>query len=128
MTVKIRLARAGAKKRPYYKIVVANADSPRDGKFLEKVGVYNPMLAKEDENRVVLIQDRIKHWVSVGAQPTERVEKFLEKAKLIKTKSPVKRVVKKVSVKEKPQDSVINETSKAVEVKQNKVSEESKQT
>ena len=128
MTVKIRLARAGAKKRPYYKIVVANADSPRDGKFLEKVGVYNPMLAKEDENRVILIQDRIKHWVSVGAQPTERVEKFLEKAKLIKTKSPVKRVVKKVSVKEKSPDSVINETSKAVEVKQSKVSEESKQT
>jgi small subunit ribosomal protein S16 len=128
MTIKIRLARAGAKKRPYYKIVVANADSPRDGKFLEKVGVYNPMLAKEDENRVVLIQDRIKHWVSVGAQPTERVEKFLEKAKLIKTKSPVKRVVKKVSVKEKSQDSAINETSKAVEVKQNKVSEESKKT
>ena len=126
MTVKIRLARAGAKKRPYYKIVVANADSPRDGKFLEKVGVYNPMLAKEDENRVILIQDRIKHWVSVGAQPTERVEKFLEKAKLIKTKSPVKRVVKKVSVKEKSQDSAINETSKAVEVKQNKISEESK--
>ena len=128
MTVKIRLARAGAKKRPYYKIVVANADSPRDGKFLEKVGVYNPMLAKEDENRVVLIQDRIKHWVSVGAQPTDRVEKFLEKAKLIKTKSPVKRVVKKVSVKEKSQDSVINETSKAVEVKQSKVSEESKKS
>ena len=95
---------------------------------MEKVGVYNPMLAKEDENRVVLIQDRIKHWVSVGAQPTERVEKFLEKAKLIKTKSPVKRVVKKISVKEKSQDSVINETSKAVEVKQNKVSEESKKT
>ncbi len=108
MTVKIRLARAGAKKRPYYKIVVANADSPRDGKFLEKVGVYNPMLAKEDENRVVLIQDRIKHWVSVGAQPTDRVEKFLEKAKLIKTKSPVKRVVKKVSVKKQSQDSAIN--------------------
>ena len=128
MTVKIRLARAGAKKRPYYKIVVANADSPRDGKFLEKVGVYNPMLAKEDENRVVLIQDRIKHWVSVGAQPTDRVEKFLEKAKLIKTKSPVKRVVKKVSVKKQSQDSAINETSKTVETKQNKVSEESKKT
>ncbi len=128
MTVKIRLARAGAKKRPYYKIVVANADSPRDGKFLEKVGVYNPMLAKEDENRVVLIQDRIKHWLSVGAQPTDRVEKFLEKAKLIKTKSPVKRVVKKVSVKKQSQDSAINETSKTVETKQNKVSEESKKS
>ena len=107
---------------------MANADSPRDGKFLEKVGVYNPMLAKEDENRVVLIQDRIKHWVSVGAQPTDRVEKFLEKAKLIKTKSPVKRVVKKVSVKKQSQDSAINETSKTVETKQNKVSEESKKS
>jgi small subunit ribosomal protein S16 len=93
MAVKIRLARAGAKKRPYYKLVVANADAPRDGKFLEKVGTYNPMLPKDDENRVILIQDRIKYWMSVGAQPTERVEKFLEKAKLIK--ASVKRIIKK---------------------------------
>lgn len=128
MTVKIRLARAGAKKRPYYKIVIANVDSPRDGKFLEKVGVYNPMLAKEDENRVILIQDRIKHWVSVGAQPTERVGKFLEKAKLIKAKSPTKRMVKKASGKKQSQDSTINESSKPAEVKQDKVSEESKKS
>jgi small subunit ribosomal protein S16 len=93
MAVKIRLARAGAKKRPYYKLVVANADAPRDGKFLEKVGTYNPMLPKDDENRVILVQDRIKYWMSVGAQPTERVEKFLEKAKLIK--ASVKRIIKK---------------------------------
>ena len=93
MAVKIRLARAGAKKRPYYKLVVANADAPRDGKFLEKVGTYNPMLPKDDENRVTLIHDRIKYWISVGAQPTERVEKFLEKAKLIK--AGVKRIIKK---------------------------------
>ena len=93
MAVKIRLARAGAKKRPYYKLVVANADAPRDGKFLEKVGTYNPMLPKDDENRVILIQDRIKYWMSVGAQPTERVQKFLEKAKLIK--ASVKRIIKK---------------------------------
>ena len=93
MTVKIRLTRAGAKKRPYYHLVVANADAPRDGKFLEKVGSYNPMLPKDDENRVVLAQDRIKHWISVGAQPTERVSKFLEKAKLVK--ATIRRVITK---------------------------------
>jgi small subunit ribosomal protein S16 len=93
MTVKIRLARAGAKKRPYYHLVVANSDAPRDGKFLEKVGNYNPMLPKDDENRVVLAQDRIKHWISVGAQPTERVSRFLEKAKLVK--ATVRRVITK---------------------------------
>ena len=76
MAVKIRLARAGAKKRPYYKLVVANADAPRDGKFLEKVGTYNPMLPKDDENRVVLVQDRIKYWMSVVA-----VESYYESRK-----------------------------------------------
>jgi small subunit ribosomal protein S16 len=93
MTVKIRLARAGAKKRPYYRIVVANSDAPRDGKFLEKVGTYDPMLAKEDVKRVVLNQERIKHWLSVGAQPTERVTKFLEKSEIVKKKAAVKRVI-----------------------------------
>ncbi|WP_323732524.1 30S ribosomal protein S16 [Candidatus Bandiella euplotis] len=90
MTVKIRLARAGAKKKPYYRVVVANADAPRDGRFLEKVGTYNPMLAKEDNNRIILNQERIKHWLSVGAQPTDRVVKFLEKKELIQAKPILK--------------------------------------
>jgi small subunit ribosomal protein S16 len=82
--LKIRLARGGAKKRPYYQIVVADARSPRDGRFIERVGSYNPLLERTDENRVVLKTDRIHHWLGVGAQPTDRVEKFLVDAGLVK--------------------------------------------
>ena len=84
MALKIRLARGGSKKRPYYRIVVAEATSPRDGRYVEKVGTYNPMLAKDDENRVRLVEDRIKHWLSVGALPTDRVARFLDAAGLFK--------------------------------------------
>ncbi|MDB5661952.1 MAG: ribosomal protein [Sphingomonas bacterium] len=80
MSVSIRLSRGGAKKRPYYRIVVANSRSPRDGSFIEKIGSYNPLLAKDDANRVVLDADRAKHWLSVGAQPTDRVLRFLDAA------------------------------------------------
>jgi small subunit ribosomal protein S16 len=80
MSVSIRLARGGAKKRPYYRIVVANSRSSRDGRFIEKIGSYNPLLAKDDANRVVLDTDRAKHWLSVGAQPTDRVARFFDAA------------------------------------------------
>ena len=80
MSVAIRLARGGAKKRPYYRIVVANSRSPRDGAFIEKIGSYNPLLAKDDANRVIIDADRAKHWLSVGAQPTDRVARFLDAA------------------------------------------------
>ena len=80
MSVAIRLTRGGAKKRPYYRIVVANSRSPRDGAFIEKIGSYNPLLAKDDANRVVIDADRAKHWLSVGAQPTDRVARFLDAA------------------------------------------------
>ncbi|WP_232494234.1 30S ribosomal protein S16 [Novosphingobium kaempferiae] len=80
MSVSIRLSRGGAKKRPYYKIVVANSTAPRDGKYLEQVGTYNPILAKDDENRVRLIEDRVRYWLSVGGQPTDRVARLLDKA------------------------------------------------
>lgn len=80
MAVSIRLSRGGAKKRPYYKIVVANATAPRDGKYLEQVGTYNPLLAKDDENRVKLNSDRVNYWLGVGAQPTDRVARMLDKA------------------------------------------------
>jgi small subunit ribosomal protein S16 len=80
MSVSIRLSRGGAKKRPYYRIVVANSRSPRDGNFIEKIGTYNPMLAKDDEKRVVLDTERAKHWLSVGAQPTDRVARFFDAA------------------------------------------------
>ncbi len=82
MAVSIRLSRGGSKKRPYYRIVVADARSPRDGNFIEKVGTYNPMLAKDDANRVTLDADRVKHWLGVGAQPTDRVLRFLDAAGL----------------------------------------------
>jgi small subunit ribosomal protein S16 len=80
MAVSIRLSRGGSKKRPYYRIVVADARSPRDGNFIERIGSYNPLLAKDDANRVVLDADRAKHWLGVGAQPTDRVARFLDAA------------------------------------------------
>ena len=80
MALSIRLSRGGSKKRPYYRIVVADARSPRDGKFIEKIGTYNPLLAKDDAKRVVLDTDRAKHWLSVGAQPTDRVARFFDAA------------------------------------------------
>lgn len=83
MAVKIRLARGGAKKRPFYRVVVANATAPRDGDFLEKVGTYDPMLASDNSERVVLKKDRIEYWLGTGAKPTERVAKFIEQAGVI---------------------------------------------
>lgn len=83
MSLKIRLARGGAKKRPFYSIVVADARSPRDGRFIEKLGTYNPMLERGHADRVTLKEERIKHWLGVGAQPTERVAKFLGDAGMI---------------------------------------------
>jgi small subunit ribosomal protein S16 len=79
MSLKIRLARAGAKKRPFYRIVVADSRSPRDGRYIEKVGTYDPLLPRDGE-RVTLVEERVKHWLSVGAQPTDRVLRFLDKA------------------------------------------------
>jgi small subunit ribosomal protein S16 len=80
MSVSLRLSRGGSKKRPYYKIVIANSRAPRDGKFLEQVGTYNPLLAKDDENRVRFTEDRVRYWLGVGAQPTDRVARLLDKA------------------------------------------------
>ncbi len=78
MALKIRLARGGSKKRPYYRIVVADVNAPRDGRFIEKIGTYNPLLPKDSENRVNIDVDRAKHWMSVGAKPTDRVLRFLD--------------------------------------------------
>jgi len=88
MSLKIRLARAGAKKRPFYRIVIADSHSPRDGRFIEIVGTYNPILPKGDEKRVLLEAERIKHWQSVGAQPTDRVLRFLAAAGLAERTQP----------------------------------------
>ena len=78
MALKIRLARGGSKKRPYYRIVVADVNAPRDGRFIEKIGTYNPLLPKDSEDRINLDVDRAKHWMSVGAKPTDRVLRFLD--------------------------------------------------
>lgn len=83
MATKIRLARGGSKKRPHYSIVVADSRMPRDGRFLEKVGTYNPMLAKDAEDRIKMDVERIKEWLAKGAQPTDRVARFLESAGVI---------------------------------------------
>jgi len=80
MSLKIRLARGGSKKRPYYQIVVADARAPRDGRFLDRVGSWNPMLGKDNEKRVELNVDAIKAWVAKGAQPTDRVLRFMAEA------------------------------------------------
>ena len=98
MTVRIRLSRHGAKKRPYYRIVVADIRAPRDGKFIERVGSFNPLKNKTDDTRLTLDIERIKHWLSNGAQPTERVHKFLSDAGLlnpIKKNNPIKAKPKK---------------------------------
>src|SRR5213595_3425040 len=83
MALAIRLTRGGAKKRPYYRIVVADSRAPRDGRFIEKLGTYNPLLAKDSPERVKLDADRISHWLSVGAQPSDRVLRFLDAAGIV---------------------------------------------
>ena len=87
MSLKIRLARGGSKKRPHYSIVATDSRMPRDGRFLEKLGVYDPMLAKDDEKRVVMNLDRVKALLATGAQPTDRVARFLEAAGVLAKKT-----------------------------------------
>lgn len=83
MAIALRLSRGGAKKRPYYRIVAADARSPRDGKYLEQIGTYNPLLAKDDANRIKLNEDRARYWLGVGAQPSDRVLRFLDAAGIV---------------------------------------------
>ena len=80
MAMKIRLARGGSKKRPFYRIVAADSRMPRDGRFIEKLGTYNPLLPKDSEDRVKMDAERVQHWISQGAQPTDRVARMLEAA------------------------------------------------
>ena len=86
MAMKIRLARGGSKKRPHYAIVASDSRMPRDGRFIEKLGTYNPLLAKDSEDRVKMDLDRVKHWLALGAQPTDRVARFLEAAGVVAKK------------------------------------------
>jgi len=83
MSLKIRLSRGGAKKRPYYRIVIADSRSPRDGRFIERIGAYNPMVPRDHPERLVLDTERARHWLSVGATPSDRVSRFLADANLV---------------------------------------------
>ena len=103
MSLKIRLARGGAKKRPFYSIVVADARSPRDGRFIEKLGTYNPMLDRAHAGRVTLREERIKHWLGVGALPSDRVARFLGDAGIIE-KPAVRETPQKSAPKAKAQE------------------------
>ena len=87
MAMKIRLARGGSKKRPFYRIVAADSRMPRDGRFVEKLGTYNPLLPKDSEERVKMDIDRVKHWFSEGAQPTDRISRMLEAAGVLEKKT-----------------------------------------
>lgn len=111
MALKIRLSRGGAKKRPYYRIVVTDARSPRDGSFIEKVGSYNPMVAKDSDQRVILNVERIQHWLGNGAQPTDRVLRFLDKAGLATRTIPAQ--TKKAEQSEKTKMRIEEKAEKA---------------
>ena len=87
MAMKIRLARGGSKKRPFYRVVAADSRMPRDGRYVEKLGTYNPLVAKDSEERVQLDMERVNYWLGQGAQPTERVVRFLEAAGVIEKNS-----------------------------------------
>ena len=103
MAVKIRLKRMGMKKKPFYRVVIADERAARDGNFIEEIGTYNPMLPKEDAKRVTLTEERVKHWLSVGAQPSDRVARFLAAAKL-GPKVEYKETPKKSAPKAKAQE------------------------
>ena len=116
MSVSIRLSRGGSKKRPYYKLVVSNSRAPRDGKYLEQLGTYNPLLAKDDENRVRLIEDRVRYWLGVGAQPTDRVARMLDKAGIKERTAAMN--PKKGEPGQKAKDRVEDKAKKLVEAEE----------
>ena len=134
MSVKIRLARGGSKKRPYFRIVIADIRAPRDGKYIERVGSYNPLLPKDHEDRVKLDLDRIKEWLSKGAIPTDRVARFLDAAGLLKREprnNPIKAVPKKDPEEEAPAEEAKEEApaeeAPAEEAKEEAPAEEAKE-
>ena len=124
MAVALRLSRGGSKKRPYFRIVAADIRAPRDGRYLERLGTYNPMKEKDDPERVTLNTERIKYWLSVGAKPTERVQKFLATQKLAekptitkqtKQDKPKKKTLEKIKAKEEKLKAKKDEAAKAAE-------------
>ena len=136
MAIKIRLARAGSKKRPFYKIVASDSRMPRDGRFIEKLGTYNPLLSKDDENRVNLKLDRIKAWLEKGAKATDRIQRILEKMEVLpekKRNNPKKglpgkaakeRQEKKSSLSEKENEASENQSKKEEKPEEELIKEE----
>ncbi len=116
MALAMRLSRGGSKKRPYYKIIVADSRSPRDGKFIERIGSYNPQLPKDSAERVILDADRAKHWLSAGAQPSDRVARFLDAAGVQERK--VKVNLTKGEPGEKAKNRVEDRAKKAAEAEE----------
>ena len=122
MSLRIRLSRGGTKKRPFYRIVIADSRSPRDGRFIEKIGTYNPMLQKENPARVSIDIDRAKHWLGVGALPSDRVAKFLANIDLIKT--PERREQTKQQLPKKKAQERLEAEQEALAAKEASVAEE----
>ena len=111
MAMKIRLARGGSKKRPFYRIVAADSRMPRDGRFIEKLGTYNPLLPKDSEERVKMDMERVQHWLGQGAQPTDRVSRMLEAAGVLEKKT--RNNPKKAVPGKKAQERVEEKAAKA---------------
>lgn len=114
MAVKIRLARAGAKKKPFYKVVAADSRKARDGDFIEKLGTFNPLLAKDDANRLILNEERVKYWLSVGATPSETIARQLVKLGMIKESAKTK-ALRDQSIKRVADKKAAEEAAKAAE-------------
>lgn len=113
MALKIRLARGGAKKRPFYRIVVAEAAAPRDGRFIERIGHYNPLLPRDNPDRIKFDAERVKHWLGNGAQPTERLARIFAESDLVKFTRPDR--PQKSAPKKKAQERAAAEQAKAGE-------------
>lgn len=111
MAMKIRLARGGSKKRPFYRIVAADSRMPRDGRYVEKLGTYNPLLAKDSEERVKMDMERVQYWLDQGAQPTDRIARFLEAAGVSEKKERAN--LKKGEPGKKAQDRAEEKAAKA---------------
>ncbi|MBR9844517.1 MAG: 30S ribosomal protein S16 [Rhodobacteraceae bacterium] len=113
MAMKIRLARGGSKKRPFYRIVAADSRMPRDGRFIEKLGTYNPLLPKDSEERVKMDAERVQYWIDQGAQPSDRVSRFLEAAGVVAKKE--RNNPKKAEPGQKAKDRAEEKAAKAAE-------------
>ncbi|WP_038144958.1 30S ribosomal protein S16 [Thioclava atlantica] len=113
MAMKIRLARGGSKKRPFYSIVASDSRMPRDGRFIEKLGTYNPLLPKDSEERVKMNMERVKYWLEQGAQPTDRIQRFLEASGEVEKKTRAN--MKKAVPGKKAQERAEEKAAKAAE-------------